>query len=172
MQIRAEKSGDIAAIRAVTERAFDGHPHSDGSEPAIIERLRAAGALSVSLIAIEGDPTIGHIAISPVDWAGGDGWFGLGPVSVDPAHQRAGVGSALITAALDQIQQDGASGCVLAGDPAYYERFGFRADPRWTFQGLPPRVFPRVGLRVGRGVRRGALPPRLRVGRTFGETWG
>jgi len=139
--IRAEQPGDIAAIRAVTQRAFDGHPHSDGSEPSIIERLRVAGALSLSLVAVQADRIIGHIALSPVDWAGGDGWFGLGPVTVDPAHQRAGVGSALITAALDQIRQTGAAGCVLAGDPAYYERFGFRADPRWTFDGLPPEYF-------------------------------
>ncbi|MBN8553679.1 MAG: N-acetyltransferase [Caulobacterales bacterium] len=141
MQIRAEQPGDVVAIRAVTQRAFDGHPHSDGTEPDIIERLRAAGSLTVSLVALQDDRIIGHIALSPVDWAGGAGWFGLGPVSIDPAHQRAGVGSALITAALDQIRKHGAAGCVLAGDPAYYRRFGFRVDPRWTYDGLPPEYF-------------------------------
>jgi len=125
----------------VTERAFDGHPHSDGSEPAIIERLRAAGALTVSLVAVRDDQIIGHIAVSPVQWDGGDRWFGLGPVSVDRPHQGDGVGSALVRAALDEIRRLGAAGCVLAGDPAYYGRFGFRTDPRWTYAGLPPEYF-------------------------------
>lgn len=141
MRIRSEQSGDLAAIRAVTERAFDGHPHSDGSEPAIIERLRAVDALSLSLVAVRDDQILGHVAVSQVRWDGGDGWFGLGPVSVDPKHQGGGIGSALVRAALDQIRDRGAAGCVVAGDPAYYERFGFQADPRWTYAGLPSAYF-------------------------------
>lgn len=125
----------------MTARAFDGHPHSDGSEPAIIDRLRATEALTASLVAILDDQVIGHVAISPVEWDGGDGWYGLGPVSVDPLHQGRGVGAALIRMALDDIRIGGASGCVVAGDPAYYSRFGFQSDPRWTYPGLPPEYF-------------------------------
>ncbi len=141
MRIRSERSFDIAAIRAVTERAFDGHPHSDGSEPAIIEHLRAADALFLSLVAVQNDQVIGHIAVSPVQWDGGDRWFGLGPISVDPVHQGDGVGLALVRAALDEVRSRGTAGCVVAGDPAYYRRFGFQTDPRWTYAGLPPEHF-------------------------------
>ena len=67
----------------MTARAFAGVEHSDQTEPQIIGRLRAAGALSLSLVAIEGNVLIGHVAFSPVTIDGaGEGWFGLGPVSV------------------------------------------------------------------------------------------
>lgn len=142
MRLRAEEPADIDAVRSLTARAFDSHPHSDGSEPDIIDRLRAAGALTLSFVALdEADRIIGHIAISPVDWEGGDGWFGLGPVSVAPDRQRQGVGSALIETALSLLRANGAAGCVLAGDPAYYRRFGFQADPRWVYPGLPSEYF-------------------------------
>ena len=142
MQIRPEDPADVDAIRDLTARAFDGHPHSDGSEPAIIDRLRTADALTLSLVALdETERLIGHIAISPVNWQGGDGWFGLGPVSVEPGLQGQGIGSALIETALALLRADRAAGCVLAGDPAYYTRFGFQADPRWTYSGLPSEYF-------------------------------
>ena len=157
MRLRPEQPADIDAIRALTARAFDGHPHSDGSEPAIIDRLRAAGALSLSFVAVDDDDQIvGHIALSPVEWEGGADWFGLGPVSVAPEHQGRGVGSALIEAALADLRASGAAGCVLAGDPAYYTRFGFRADPHWVYPGLPPEYFMALafGVAKGRGVVR------------------
>ncbi len=118
MRIRSETPDDITAIRALTARAFAGHPHSDGSEPAIIDRLRLADALTLSLVAEQDGAPVGHLALSPVDWEGGHGWFGLGPVSVDPSHQGKGIGSALIRQALEHLQAAGFSGCVVAGDPA------------------------------------------------------
>ncbi len=139
--LRPESDGDADAIADITRRAFDEVPHSDGSEPDIIDRLRRAEALTLSLVAVEGDDILGHVAISPVDWEGGTGWFGLGPVSVDPARQSTGIGSALIRHALDQLEAKGAAGCVVLGDPAYYTRFGFVADPHWTYPGPPPEYF-------------------------------
>jgi len=62
-----------------------------------------------------------------------DGWFGLGPVSVDPDMQGQGIGSALIKAGLDQIKADGAKGCVLVGNPDFYGRFGFVSDPGLSY---------------------------------------
>jgi putative acetyltransferase len=35
----------------------------------------------------------------------------------------------------------GAQGCVLAGDPAYYGRFGFRAMADLVLSGVPPEYF-------------------------------
>mgnify|MGYP001563634801 CR=1 FL=1 len=101
MIIRHEKAGDEAAIEAVTIAAFTGHPHSDGSEPRIIRDLRKADALALSLVCEEGSDVIGHVALSPVRIDGGNcGWFGLGPISVLPDFQRAGIGSALMKAAI------------------------------------------------------------------------
>ncbi|MBQ0932675.1 N-acetyltransferase [Ideonella sp. 4Y16] len=142
MQIRPESPDDSAAIHVVTELAFRGHPHSDGSEPRIVRGLRDAGALSVSLVAEVDGVVVGHVAVSPVTISDGSpGWHGLGPISVLPAWQRQGVGSALMQAALERLRSQGAAGCVLLGDPAYYGRFGFAARPGLVYPGPPAAYF-------------------------------
>ncbi len=141
MILRPETQADQAAIRALTAAAFDGHPHSDGSEPRIIDALRDAGALTLSLVAELDGRIVGHAAFSPVEWSAQPGWFGLGPVSVAPAHQGQGIGGRLIETGLGDLRRNGARGCVVLGDPAYYTRFGFAQDPRLTYPGLPPEYF-------------------------------
>ena len=145
MQIRPERPEDVPDIHALTDSAFEGKPYSDGTESQVIARLRAAGALSLSLVAMEDDAIIGHVAFSPVtiDAEAGN-WYGLGPVSVWPDRQRTGFGQALIREGLQRLKDMGAGGCVLLGDPAYYCRFGFENDPdlyhleapSWAFQCL------------------------------------
>ena len=63
--IRDEKTGDAAAIHDLTSAAFEGMPHSDGSEPRIVDQLREDGDLTLSLVAERDDEIIGHIAFSP-----------------------------------------------------------------------------------------------------------
>ncbi len=151
--IRPERPGDAAAIRAVTAAAFAGAPHASGTEAAIVDALRDAGALSLSLVAIEAGKVAGHVAFSPVTIAGREaGWLGLGPASVRPDLQRRGIGSALIRAGLDQ---SAAAGCVVLGDPGYYARFGFVPDPGLTYAGAPPAYF--VALPLAGPVPRGAV---------------
>lgn len=142
LTLRTELPADVATIRALTEEAFRHAPHSDGTEGAIIDSLRAAGALTLSLVA-EADGTIlGHCAVSPVSTgAMPTGWFGLGPVAVCPAAQRSGIGSAMIREGLERLKSTGARGCVVLGDPAYYRRFGFAHDPAALFEGVPPAYF-------------------------------
>lgn len=143
LTIRPEIHADAEAIGALVTAAFLTAEHSSGTEAAIVAALRAAGALTVSLVAEDGAGSLlGYAAFSPVAIAGHDrGWYGLGPVAVAPASQRAGVGSLLIRAGLDRLKALGAQGCVVLGDPAYYGRFGFRADPRLTYGGVPPVYF-------------------------------
>ncbi len=91
---------------------------------------------------------IGHVALSPVSVSDGSThWFGVGPISVLPEHQRRGIGSVLMMAALAALRQHGAQGCVLLGDPGYYGRFGFRATPDLLLPGVPPEYF--QALHVG-----------------------
>ena len=143
--IRPERAGDEAAIHGVVAAAFDGHPHSDGSEPGIVDALRADGDLAISLVAEEGGAIVGHVAFSPVSVSdGSQGWFGLGPVAVDPARQGEGIGTALIERGMDLLRDRGAAGCVVLGDPAYYARFGFAHDPALTYPGPPPEYFQRL----------------------------
>lgn len=141
--IRDEREEDADAIRAVTMAAFEAMPHSRQTEAAIVEALRAAGALAVSVVAVEGGEVAGHVAFSPitVDGAPAPGWFGVGPLSVRPGRQRAGIGSALMRAGLERVKALGAKGCVLVGDPAYYRRFGFEASTSLSYPDLPAGYF-------------------------------
>ncbi|REF73480.1 GNAT family N-acetyltransferase [Paracoccus versutus] len=142
MDIRLETPADAAAIRQITQEAFAGAEHSSGTEGAIIDSLRAAGTLTLSLVAEEGRQVIGHAAFSPVMIGGRDaGWFGLGPVAVRPDRQGQGAGGVLIREGLARLRGMGAQGCVVLGDPGYYRRFGFAVDPGLTFEGVPPEYF-------------------------------
>jgi putative acetyltransferase len=147
MIVRPERAGDIDAIRTLTETAFKTAPHADGTEHVIIDRLRDAGALTLSLVAEAGDAIVGHVAFSPVSLSDGSGsWYGLGPISVDPARQGEGIGGKLIRVGLAQLTAIDATGCVLLGDPAYYSRFGFEPDAKLTLDGVPPEYFMRVAF--------------------------
>jgi putative acetyltransferase len=142
MPIREEDARDAAAIRALIDAAFRTAPHRSGTEAAIVDTLRLAGALALSLVAEEGGTLLGQAAFSPVTVAGRDlGWIGLGPVSVLPERQGQGIGGALIGDGLDRLRRRGAAGCVVLGEPAYYRRFGFRADPALRYPAAPARYF-------------------------------
>jgi putative acetyltransferase len=143
MLIRPEAPGDHAAIRAINIAAFSGHPFSRQTEHLIVEALREAGALTLSLVAeADGEPqgeVVGHIAFSCATIGGRDlGWYLLGPVAVLPGLQRCGTGSALVRAGIDALQGLGAQGCVLVGEPAFYTRFGFRQALCLSYPGVPP----------------------------------
>ncbi len=147
MDIRPERPGDADVIRRVTTAAFKLNEHSQGTESAIIDALRKAGALTLSLVATLDGEVVGHVAFSPVTIDGEAlGWFGLGPVSVRPDLQRQGIGSALIRDGLSRLKKAGADGCVLVGDPDYYRRFGFENDPAMKLEGVPAEYFMRLTL--------------------------
>jgi predicted N-acetyltransferase YhbS len=146
LEIRPERRNDIAAISNVTTAAFATAPHSSGTEARIVEGLRTGGALTVSLVAEEDGEIVGHVAFSPVMIAGIGGWYGLGPVSVGPDKQRRGVGRLLVQTGLEQLRALRAAGCVVLGDPAYYQRFGFERDPALTYGGNHSPYFQRLVL--------------------------
>ena len=137
MIVRQEKREDIIEIHELTKEAFKPMPYKNGSEAPIIDQLRIDGDLTVSLVAVHEDQIFGHIAFSPVTLNGNSGWFGLGPVSVHPSRQKQGIGSQLINEGLKRIEQQGALGCVLIGNPAYYERFGFQSDGNLEYHDTP-----------------------------------
>jgi putative acetyltransferase len=135
-------------------------PFSRQTEHQIVRGLREAGALKLSLVATMDGRVVGHVAFSPVMVGAQDpGWWGIGPVSVAPAHQRSGIGSSLIRSGLRRLRESGVAGCVVLGDPAHYGRFGFFAA---CGPGLPwPACRPLHGLGAGQcpADRRGELPP-------------
>ena len=154
--IRTERAADEGAIGEVTVAAFAALQVSHHTEQFIVAALRAANALAVSLVAEIDGRVIGHIAFSPLTISDGTrNWYGLGPVSVLPAYQRQGVGTALIREGLSRLQDIGAQGCCLVGHPDYYPRFGFRNVPGLVVEGVPPEVF--FALSFDGHVPRGAV---------------
>ncbi|HCF24497.1 MULTISPECIES: N-acetyltransferase [unclassified Novosphingobium] len=133
--IRPEVPGDEAAIHELVKCAFAPMPFSEGDEQDLVDALRGDGDLVHSLVAVDPAGTIiGHISFSPVTIdAQASGWFQMAPVSVSPEVQRTGIGSALIETGIARLRADGAAGVAVVGNPAYYERFGFR-----VFEGLAP----------------------------------
>ncbi|GAB3546947.1 N-acetyltransferase [Noviherbaspirillum agri] len=140
--VRPETSADIRAIREVTIAAFATLDISSHTEQFIIDALRAANALTLSLVAEVDGKVTGHIAFSPVTVSdGSSNWHGLGPLSVLPAYQRQGIGKVLMEEGLSRLKDMGAQGCCLVGHPDYYRKFGFRNTPELVLEGVPPQVF-------------------------------
>ena len=140
--IRSETDADVSAITEVTVAAFKTLEISNHTEQFIIEALRAAKALTVSLVAEVDGRVIGHIAFSPITVSDGTrNWYGLGPVSVLPEYQRQGIGKALMEEGLSRLKGLNAQGCCLVGHPDYYRKFGFENVPGLVLEGVPQEVF-------------------------------
>jgi len=116
--IRDERRDDAFAIRGIVSAAFSGAAEAD-----LIDTLRAAGDLAVSLVATRDGAIAGHIALSRL--RAPKGGLALAPLAVAPAEQRRGIGATLVAAALERSREDGYGVVFVLGDPAYYARFGF-----------------------------------------------
>ena len=156
MIIRKETIADVEAITEVTIAAFETHPISKHTEQFIINALRNANALTISLVAEIDGRVIGHIAFSPVIISDGtNDWYGLGPVSVLPDYQKQGIGKSLINGGLSLLKDIGGKGCALVGDPNYYKRFGFKNYPELVHDGVPQEVF--LALPFNKKVPQGTI---------------
>jgi putative acetyltransferase len=120
--VRAERSGDAAAIRAIHLASFP-----TDAEARLVELLRHAGRLTASLVAVNAGAVVAHVAFSPVTVDNGAVGVGLAPVAVVEEHRRQGIAAALIHAGLAVCRQAGCGWAVVLGEPAYYGRFGFCA---------------------------------------------
>ena len=130
MIIRNETNFDIEAISEIIIAAFRIFAISNHTEQFIINALRDANALTISLVAEVDGKVVGHIAFSPIAISDGSlNWYGLGPVSVLPEYQKQGIGKSLVNEGLSLLKDMGGQGCALVGDPTYYKRFGFKNIP-------------------------------------------
>jgi putative acetyltransferase len=126
--IRPEREADEAAVHAVNAAAFE-----TPVEANLVDALRRQAEPIVSLVAEDRGAIVGHIMFSPVTLTRHPALrlMGLAPMAVAPAHQRQGIGSALVTAGLEQCRQLGNAAVVVLGHPAYYPRFGFSPSTRF-----------------------------------------
>ena len=121
MLIRDETEADHAAVGRLHRLAFGGD-----AEARLVDALRQSGAAAVSLVAESGGVVVGHLLLSALEAP--ERALALAPLAVLPDRQRQGVGSALVRAALTRAREGGWAAAFVLGDPAYYGRFGFRAD--------------------------------------------
>lgn len=148
--LRDETAADITAIAKLNQAAF-----GRADEARLVDALRAANRLTLSLIAIADGEVVGHVAFSPVTITGVRGTttaIGLAPMAVGPTWQRRGVGFRLIDDSLDRLRDAGHRVVVVLGHPGYYPRFGFapasRVGLRWEHP-APDEAFMAIELVPG-----------------------
>ncbi len=146
MSIRAEIESDREVVRAINIAAFDTSAEAD-----LVEALRHQARPFVSLVAEQDGAVVGHIMFSPVSLTGHPDLkvMGLGPMSVVPAYQNKGVGSALVRAGLDECRNLDVAAVVVLGHPEYYPRFGFSPASRFEIGSeydVPDEVFMAIEL--------------------------
>jgi putative acetyltransferase len=91
MRIRQETAANYPAIRSVREWAFGGSREAD-----LVDRLRGAGDLVLSLVSVEDRP-VGHVAFSRLSTEDRSlRALALAPLGVLPERQRQGIGAALV----------------------------------------------------------------------------
>lgn len=140
LQITSEGPRDADAVRAVHREAF-----GQAAEGAIVDALRDAGALTISLVARLDGQIVGHVALSPMQAPDPAArLLGLGPIGVRTDQQRAGIGSALMRAAMERARAEDVDGIIVLGHPEYYMRFGFVPASRFGISSeydVPDEVF-------------------------------
>jgi putative acetyltransferase len=123
MEVRAEKTEDLEAIRRVNVAAFGRESEAD-----LVDQLRGA-ASTFSFVAVESEQIVGHIFFSPVEIEGecddSSLILGLAPIAVLPKYQRKGIGSSLIQHSLEECTRLGCKAVFVLGHPEYYPKFGF-----------------------------------------------
>lgn len=121
--VREERPEDRTAIHHLNREAFGQDAEAD-----LVDRLRASGKATLSLVAEQDGLVVGHILFSPVtiESAAGDVTIqGLAPMAVLPSHHKQGIGSLLVERAVAMLRASGHRGVVVLGHPEYYPRFGF-----------------------------------------------
>jgi putative acetyltransferase len=158
MLIRPEEPEDVAAIHKLVAAAFP----SD-AEARLVDLLRDAGRLTVSLVAVlpngnDHSQLVGHVAFSPVTTPDSDirrVGLCLAPLAVAEESRRQGIGATLVRAGLEACREYGANYVVVVGEPEYYERFGFKPGDRFELTSAYAGPFFQIVELTGGGSPRG-----------------
>jgi putative acetyltransferase len=149
--VRAENTEDgeeRSAIRSINEAAFGRRHEAD-----LVDGLRAAGVVLVSLVAELDTRIAGHILFSRMSIETTNGFLpaaALAPMAVLPSHQRRGIGERLVGSGLELLRRRGERIVIVLGHPDYYPRFGFSCEKaRYLKSPFPPRAFMAMELRPG-----------------------
>lgn len=121
LHLQSERPEDASAIEALYEAVF-----GPGRFTKVSERVRefAVAAPELSFCAFAGGRLIGAVRLWRVR-VGDQPIVFLGPLAVDCAERRAGLGQILVQRACEAARQAGERCVVLVGDEAYFQRIGF-----------------------------------------------
>ena len=161
--IHPERPADGEAIEPLLDRTF-----GDARRQKTVYRLRA-GIRPVPELCFVAIDDAGDMLASLRFWpvrvdgqgeppADGPQAILLGPLAVEPKQQGRGIGRALVRQGLDTARRMPVELCVVVGEPAYYQPYGFvPATPQGLILPGPvePRRFQVLELRPGalEGVR-------------------
>ena len=137
LQIRPERPEDAGPIERMHERAFG---PGRFARTAFRLRERARETPELCFTALVGTLIVGSVRVSPV-MVGPDPGLMLGPLAVEPAFEKRGIGAALTERALHAARAGGHRLVLLVGDEPYYARFGFRHAQAGRLQ-MPAPVDP------------------------------
>jgi putative acetyltransferase len=135
--IRREQKNEYRTVEELTREAFWNLYVPGCSEHFCLHRMRDSSDFipELDFVAELDGKVIGNIVYTRgkvINDAGKNcEVISFGPLSVMPAYQRQGVGSALIQYSLDKAVSLGFPAVFIYGDPRYYSRFGFRCAERY-----------------------------------------
>ena len=124
LQIRESRDSDRSAIEALYPAAFP-----DEDLVPLVNTLLQSRPDVLSLIGVEGQSVIAHVIFTHCGIEGGSDQSALlAPLAVAPNRQRHGIGSKIVRAGIQEMEDAGVSLVLVLGDPAYYGRFGFARE--------------------------------------------
>jgi putative acetyltransferase len=138
--IRNEKEEDYRNVEQLVREAFWNVYVPGCNEHYMLHNLRNSNDFipGLDFVAEKEGRIVGQIAYSrgSIKGEGAEGRevITFGPVSVLPALQRRGIGSALITRTVDLARAMGYPAICIYGDPRYYSRFGFRCAEKYEIK--------------------------------------
>ena len=167
LSIRSERISDVVARETLLDTCF-----GTSRTSRTCQRLRDghAPAEGLSFSAVLGDKLVGTVRLWHVS-AGGVPALVLGPLAVDPACRKLGVGAALINRALATARARSHRAVILLGDAPYYARFGFSAQKTGLL--TLPGPFERerlLGLELCEGALAGASGTIVATGASLPKT--
>jgi predicted N-acetyltransferase YhbS len=121
--IRGERSSDIAAREVLLDACF-GANRSQRTCQRLRDGCEPADGLAFSAVRL--GKVVGTVRLWRVS-TGGTAALMLGPLAVEEACRKLGVGTALMERALAAAKARGHRAVILLGDAPYYARFGFSA---------------------------------------------
>ena len=153
IEIRDGRPTDLPALERLYPAAFP----TEDLLPLVRDLVGAPDGI-LSLVATRDGEVVGHVAFTRCGVSGrSEPVELLAPLAVVPTLQGQGIGSALVREGVGRLAAAGGRRMLVAGDPAYYVRFGFEPE-----EGIaPPYPLPDEWRGAWRGLRLGDVEPPL-----------